>query len=214
MFQRAILYLPPLILSLSFHEWAHAWSAWKLGDDTAERMGRLTLNPLAHIDPVGTILFPLLGVPFGWARPVPVNPARFRRGVSMARGMMITAAAGPLANLVLATICAIAMGLLARFAPSVLLAGGGVAELIRAMVGVNVALAIFNLLPIPPLDGSRIVEGLLPYHLRAGWARVAQISSFALLALLFFGGGVIARVISGPSDVVLSLLQRLVDVIA
>src|SRR5512134_1879423 len=112
MLQRGLLLLPPLLLSLSFHEWAHAWSAHKLGDDTAERMGRLTLNPLAHIDPLGTILLPLLGVPFGWAKPVPVNPARFRRGVHMGRGMMITSAAGPLSNLLLATVCAVLFGLL------------------------------------------------------------------------------------------------------
>ena len=73
----------PLVLSLSVHEWAHAWSAWRLGDDTAARMGRMTVNPLAHIDPVGTLLLPLLGVPFGWAKPVPVNPARFRRDIHM-----------------------------------------------------------------------------------------------------------------------------------
>ena len=85
------MWLPISILSLSFHEFAHAWSAWKLGDDTAAREGRLTLNPLAHADPLGTFLLPLIA-PFGWAKPVPVNPARFRRDVSMGKGMAITAA--------------------------------------------------------------------------------------------------------------------------
>src|SRR5574340_1315088 len=93
--QRGLMMLIPLVLSLSVHEFAHAWSAWKLGDDTADRMGRLTLNPIAHVDPIGTLLLPLLGVPFGWARPVPVNPARFRRNVNMNTGMAMTAAAGP-----------------------------------------------------------------------------------------------------------------------
>src|SRR5262245_7955094 len=87
-----VMLLVPLILSLSVHEWAHAYSAHRLGDDTARQEGRLTLNPVAHIDPIGTLLLPLLGIPFGWARPVPVNPIRFRRDVSMRTGMMITAA--------------------------------------------------------------------------------------------------------------------------
>src|SRR5512147_1844508 len=93
---RAITFL----IAFTVHEYAHAWSAYRLGDDTAARMGRLTLNPLAHIDPIGTVLLPLLRVPFGWAKPVPVNPARFRPDVPMARGMMITAAAGPASNIV------------------------------------------------------------------------------------------------------------------
>ena len=112
-----LAYVIVLLLSLSVHEWAHAISAFRLGDDTAYRQGRLTLNPLAHIDPVGTLLLPLLGVPFGWARPVPVNPARFRRDVHMRTGMMLTAAAGPASNLVLALVSAVAIGLTIRLAP-------------------------------------------------------------------------------------------------
>src|SRR5580700_1620810 len=107
-----ILGLIPLILSLTVHEWAHAYSAFRLGDDTAARMGRMTFNPIPHIDPFGTILCPLLGIPFGWAKPVPVNPTRFRRDVSMRTGMMITAAAGPISNLLLAVLCSVAYGML------------------------------------------------------------------------------------------------------
>src|SRR5262249_40137549 len=99
-----ILYLIPMVLSLTVHEWAHAYPGFRLGDDTAAREGRLTLNPLPHMDPIGTFLLPLLKVPFGWAKPVPVNPLRFRRDVTMRTGMMITAAAGPLSNLALAFI--------------------------------------------------------------------------------------------------------------
>src|SRR5215471_12296793 len=101
------MYLVPLLLSLTVHEWAHAWSAYRLGDDTAAKLGRLTLNPIAHIDPIGTLILPLLGVPFGWAKPVPVVASRFRRGVNMTTGMMITAAAGPLSNVVLAVLSAV-----------------------------------------------------------------------------------------------------------
>src|SRR5512143_149477 len=102
-----IVSLIPLILSLAFHEYAHAWTAHRFGDDTAERAGRLTMNPLVHVDPIGTILLPLAlslsgaGFMFGWAKPVPVNPARFRRDVRMGPGMAWTAAAGPLANVAL-----------------------------------------------------------------------------------------------------------------
>src|SRR4029077_13823616 len=139
--------LVPLLLSLTVHEWAHAWSAHRLGDDTAAKLGQLTLNPIAHIDPVGTLLLPLLGIPFGWAKPVPVNPTRFRRGVSMSRGMMITAAAGPISNVVLAVVCAVAFGLVARFSPDALTSRFGVAPLLMAMIQINVTLAIFNMLP-------------------------------------------------------------------
>jgi Zn-dependent protease len=211
--QRGVMLLPPLLLSLSFHEWAHAWSASRLGDDTAERMGRLTLNPLAHADLFGTILLPLLGVPFGWAKPVPVNPARFRRGVKMSTGMMITAGAGPLSNFFLATVCAVIFGLMARFAPGLLEPGKGVSNLLVMMILLNVTLGIFNLVPLPPLDGSRIVDGLMPLRLRPAWDQFSRIAPFILLALLFLPGRPLSRLIAGPSDFVLSALQRLVNAI-
>lgn len=205
--------LVPLVLSLSFHEWAHAWSASKLGDDTAERLGRLTLNPIAHIDLVGTIALPLLGVPFGWAKPVPVDPSRFRRSVNMGTGMAITAAAGPISNLVLATISAAIFGGLARFAPDVILQGQGVRRLLLLMIQLNVTLALFNLIPLPPLDGSRVVDAFVPNRLRAGWEQFGRIAPFVLLAIVFLPGGFVGRILAGPSDVVLSLLQRLVNAI-
>ncbi len=160
------MWLPISILSLSFHEFAHAWSAWRLGDDTASREGRLTLNPLAHIDLLGTIILPLLGVPFGWAEPVPVNPARFRRDVTMSRGMAITASAGPLSNVLLATVAAVLLGLGLRLAPELVDRGTPGRFFLMAMLQMNVGLALFNLLPVPPLDGSRVVAWLLPYRLQ------------------------------------------------
>jgi Zn-dependent protease len=205
--------LPPLLLSLSFHEWAHAWSAHRLGDDTAERMGRLTLNPLAHADLFGTILLPLLGVPFGWAKPVPVNPARFRRDVKTSTGMMLTAGAGPLSNFFLATVCAIIIGVLARFAPGALEPGNGVRDLLVMMVLINVTLGVFNLVPLPPLDGSRIVDGFMPLRLRPAWDQFSRIAPFILLALLFLPGRPLSRLIAGPSEFVLNALQRLVNAI-
>jgi Zn-dependent protease len=201
-----LMILIPLLMSLTVHEWAHAWSAYRLGDDTAAKLGRLTLNPIAHIDPVGTLLLPLLGIPFGWAKPVPVNPTRFRRGMTMSRGMMITAAAGPISNVVLAVVCAVAFGLVARFSPDALTARFGVAPLLMAMIQINVTLAIFNMLPIPPLDGSRVVDGLVPYGWRPQWESIVRLSPLLLVFLIFFSG----RIIAGPSSYVMGLLGRVI----
>lgn len=181
----ALITLIPLILSLSVHEWAHAWSAFKLGDDTAERMGRLTLNPLSHIDPIGTILLPLLGVPFGWAKPVPVNPTRFRRSVNMTTGMMVTAAAGPLANVALAIGCTLILGLSIRFAAGLLLSQPAIELLLETSITLNLVLAIFNLLPIPPLDGSRVADGLMPRKFRPAWESFARQGPIVLLLVIF-----------------------------
>lgn len=166
----------PVLLSLSVHEYAHAWAALKLGDDTATRLGRLTLDPLAHIDPIGTLILPLLGVPIGWAKPVPINPIRFRREVRVGVGIALTAVAGPLSNMLLAAICGV--GLL-------VVPVGPVERLLAIGATVNVALALFNLLPIPPLDGSRIVEGFLPASIM-GPAQVVGPYLLVALALLAF----------------------------
>ncbi len=207
--ERALM-LIPLVLSLSVHEFAHAWSARLLGDDTAERMGRFTLNPLAHVHPIGTLLMPLLGIPFGWARPVPVDPTRFRRDVPMRTGWMLTAAAGPLSNLFLAAVSALAYGLTLRWAPEFLLDNPGARFLLSIMVVTNIALALFNLLPVPPLDGSRVLEGLLPERLLASWQRVLSLGPLLLIGVLFFGG----RLIAGPTDYLVALMERLIAGIA
>jgi len=201
--------LIPLVLSLTVHEFAHAWSAWRLGDDTASHMGRLTLNPLAHIDPIGTFLLPLLGFPSGWAKPVPVNPARFRRGVSMGTGMMITAAAGPLSNVVLAVLCTVGYGLLLRFAPDAASPGSGTPELLLIMIKLNVALAIFNMIPVPPLDGSRVVDGLMPVRLRPAWEGFTRFAPFLLVGV-FIGA---RYIMAAPMGAVYGLLERLLNVV-
>ena len=205
-----LMWLPISILSLSFHEFAHAWSAWKLGDDTASRAGRLTLNPLAHIDLFGTILLPLLGVPFGWAKPVPVNPARFRRDVSMGKGMAITASAGPISNVLLAVVAAVALGLGLRFAPELLDRDSPGRFFLLAMLRMNVGLALFNLLPVPPLDGSRVVAWLLPYRLQQQWHQLEQFAPFLLIGIFWFGG----RIVSGPIYFVTDLFIGLARTLA
>ena len=204
-----VMILIPLLLSLTVHEWAHAWSAYRLGDDTASRQGRLTLNPIAHIDLVGTLVLPLLGIPFGWAKPVPVNPTRFRRGLSMSTGMIITAAAGPLSNVVLAFLAAVAFGLLGRFSPETLTHTTGLASLLITLIVINVSLAIFNLIPIPPLDGSRIVDGLIPYGWRPQWESIVRLSPVLLIAVIYFS----SSIISGPAGLVVGLLTRVVSAI-
>lgn len=175
-----LTFVIPLILSLTVHEWAHAISAYRLGDDTAARMGRLTLNPLPHIDPIGTLLLPIMGVPFGWAKPVPVNPARFDRKHNMRTGMMITASAGPASNVVLALVCVLIIGLMARFGVQ----DRAATSFLGMGFMLNVILAVFNMLPIPPLDGSRVADGLMPLRFRPAWEKFAQYGPIALLAVI------------------------------
>jgi len=206
MIMERVMLLIPLVLSLTVHEFAHAWSAWKLGDDTAAMQGRLTLNPVAHIDPIGTLLLPLLGIPFGWAKPVPVNPARFRREVNMGTGMMITALAGPLSNVLLALASAVSYGLTLRWAPNTLETNPGLQQFLVTVMVMNVGLAIFNMLPIPPLDGSRVVERLMPYRMRGLWEQIVQFSPFLLIAFIVLG----RRFLIGPIGYVQSLLGDLI----
>ena len=155
-----------LLFSLTVHEMAHAWTADRLGDPTARLLGRVTLNPIAHIDPIGTILFPLIaivtGVPIlGWAKPVPVNVRQLRND---RRDYMLVAAAGPASNIVMA-VAAAAFVALVPVSPQVLgepNVSAPVARFLTVMVRLNVLLAVFNMLPIPPLDGGNVLSGLLP----------------------------------------------------
>jgi Zn-dependent protease len=206
----AAIGLVPVILSLSVHEYAHAWSASRLGDDTAARAGRLTLNPIAHIDPFGTIVLPLIlvlsNVPaFGWAKPVPIDPSRFRRDVSIGKGMALTASAGPISNMALAIIGTLLLGLLYRTG----LATAAARSLLIDVVLLNVVLGLFNLIPIPPLDGSRVVAWILPPRMADAWRGVERFAPIFLIVILMFGG----RLIRGPVNVVVGLLERLLNAI-
>jgi Zn-dependent protease len=183
-FSDRLLSLIPVWLSLSVHEWAHARTAWQLGDDTAARLGRMTMNPLAHIDPIGTLLLPLLGVPFGWAKPVPVQPQRFDQRWSMRTGMLLVAIAGPLSNLALTAIGILVVGVLAHFPELAARAGTGVFRFLQSMILVNVILATFNALPIPPLDGSRVADALMPEPLRPAWDGLRRLGPLALAAVI------------------------------
>jgi Zn-dependent protease len=207
-FMGQLMMLPLFILSLSVHEFAHAWAAWRLGDDTAARAGRLTLNPLAHLDLIGTLTLFVAG--FGWAKPVPYDPTRFRRNISMGTGSAIVSAAGPISNVLLALVSAVVFGLVLRFAPELADAGTPGRMFLANMVVLNCGLALFNLLPVPPLDGGGLIGGLLPFRYRAGWHRFQQLGPILLLLVFFMG----ARLIATPMRALASLLFTITRAIA
>jgi Zn-dependent protease len=170
-----LLLLPAVLVAVTIHEFAHALVADRLGDPTPRQLGRLTLNPLAHLDVLGTLFFVLFS--FGWARPVPVNPRNFAHP---RQGMLQVALAGPLANVTLAFV----VGLVVK-AQS--LSGTVWGDLASMVVWINVVLAVFNLIPIPPLDGSRILESLLPLEQAAAYARIQPYGTILILVLLYTG---------------------------
>jgi len=150
--QIIVLLIPALVFSLSFHEFAHAWMAYRLGDSTAARMGRLTLNPMSHLDPMGSLALLLMG--FGWAKPVPVDPRYLK---NPRRDMVKVAAAGPISNIILAIIAAFVLRLLFDTA----LLSNSVKTFFIIFMQINITLAVFNLLPVSPLDGSQILSPFL-----------------------------------------------------
>lgn len=182
--------LPLLIVSLSLHEFAHAAVAKLLGDDTAERQGRLTLNPIAHLDPLGTFLLILtiiIGFGIGWAKPVPVNPWRLKAGPRA--GMGLVAIAGPIMNLLIAFVAIQVF----KYAGA---GFGDVAmDILDRLVRVNIALAIFNMIPIPPLDGFRVLMGVLPDRMAASFAQLEQYGPMLLMLIVFMGQGILGRII-------------------
>jgi Zn-dependent protease len=209
-----LMLLVPLLLSLTVHEWAHAYSAFRLGDDTAERQGRLTLDPMAHIDFWGTLVLPLAGIPFGWAKPVPVNPARFKRSVSMRTGMLLTAFAGPLSNAVIALVCAVSYGLMFRLAPAFLMEHPALGALLWSAITINVALALFNMLPIPPLDGSRVVDGLVPPRFERHWEQYCRYAPFLLLFVVAAPSVLHLSVLNWPFTQVYKIVSKLISLLA
>ena len=209
-FPRIFIVFAVLLFSLTVHEAAHAWSADRLGDPTARVLGRLSLNPLVHIDPIGTLLFPLLAlvanVPLlGWAKPVPVDVRRLRR---TRRDYVLVAAAGPASNLMLATIAAIVLRLL-TVSPVTLGEPNmsvPVASILSSALQINVLLAVFNMIPIPPLDGGNVIGGLLPRSLAYRFDSLVRPYGFLLLYALMLTSG-LSYLIGPPTRLLLSILQ-------
>jgi Zn-dependent protease len=203
-----------LLFSLSFHESAHAWMALRLGDDTAASLGRITLNPVPHIDPFGTVLMPLLqifgGFPvIGWAKPTPYNPGRFRREVSLRRGHISIASVGPLSNLLLAFIFAVIFAVIIRIdVPPDL--KNGIYSVMSIGIAMNVALAVFNLLPVPPLDGSHVLSWALPRSLGEKFDHVAENYGTMILWVLFLSG-LLGYLIGPVQRVVTLFIFRLIS---
>jgi len=173
--------IPSLLVAAAVHEYAHARVAYALGDDTARMNGRMTLNPIAHIDPIGALMMVL--VRFGWSKPVPVNEYNFKNPVT---GTALTSLAGPISNLILAALTAIPLRIvLSGFTEATEnISSNYLFVVLLTFMTVNLSLAVFNLLPIPPLDGHKIVRALLPRSLRYYWERLEQYGIWILL--LFF----------------------------
>ena len=188
-------FLAAIILGITVHEFMHAYAAHRLGDDTGRLMGRLTLNPLAHFDIFGTLLLVLAG--FGYGKPVPFNESRLRGPI----GVTIVAAAGPAANFAIAAVCALPL----RSGTAGVL-GGTYAEILAWIVYWNCVLGIFNLVPIPPLDGSNVVYGLLPPRQQYSWRSFQQYGPLLLLALLLLGGRILFQIVFGPAQALADLL--------
>lgn len=186
--QTLVISILPVVFAITLHEAAHGYAAKRFGDDTAWKLGRISLNPLRHIDPVGTVLVPLItlllgGILFGWAKPVPVNFGRLRHPK---QDMFWVAAAGPAANLAMA----LAWALLLKMAVSMpdFAYAEALAEMARVGININGVLMILNLLPLPPLDGGRIAVSLLPMQAALKFAQLERYGMIILLGLLFFGG--------------------------
>jgi Zn-dependent protease len=202
--QKIAIYALPVIFAITVHEAAHGFAARYFGDMTAEREGRITLNPLKHIDPIGTILLPALtlligGILFGWAKPVPVNFSRLRHPK---RDMLWVAAAGPASNFVMALFWALMIKLSFVY-PSVY--SEPMALMGQAGVMINVVLMVLNLLPLPPLDGGRIAVSLLPNHLAYKYAQIERYGFIILIVLL--ATGILGRIMEPFIDAVIQIIQ-------
>lgn len=208
--QRLAIWALPVLFAITVHEVAHGWVANRYGDPTARMMGRLTLNPIKHIDPVGTLLVPGLmlmmgGIIFGWAKPVPVNQENLR---DPRKHMMLVAVAGPGANLAMAVLWALVIWLgvaLSGANPSV---GYGVQYMGLAGVSINLVLMVLNMIPVPPLDGSRVVAGLLPPKMAWQYNQIEPYGLIIVLVLLVTGVlfGVLSPIVNFFRTVILSLV--------
>lgn len=200
--------IPGVLIAITFHEFAHGFAAYKLGDNTAKNEGRLSLNPFDHLDPIGSLL--LLFAGFGWGKPVHVNPRNYTRKISMEKGEAIVSAAGPIMNFILAivfTLIYFAIYKFARIGFITSTVGQIIMLLISATISINVGLGVFNLIPLPPLDGSKIIMPFLPVKAKQWFINNEQIFSLVFVVLWITGiaGTIISPVINLATTGILSL---------
>lgn len=191
-----LIFIPIILFSLTIHEYAHAYVAHRLGDDTAKRLGRLTLNPLKHLDPIGTIFMVIFK--FGWAKPVPVDPRNFKEPK---KDMLYVAIAGPISNILTALVCAFILKFLVLNSSSINIIGAYSEPLIQFlvwMIFIGVVLAVFNMIPIPPLDGSRVMYALLPDSMSNTLKNLEMYGFLIVMGLVFFGGGIFKYILFYP----------------
>ena len=205
-----LLSAPGVLIAITFHEFAHGYAAYKLGDNTAKNQGRLSLNPFAHLDPIGTLMLLVAG--FGWGKPVEVDPRNYTRKISMEKGEAIVSAAGPLMNFILAIIFTLIYCAIYKFASATFLVstvGGIIMLLISSTISINIGLGVFNLIPLPPLDGSKIIMPFLPYKAKEFFVNNEQIFSLIFVVLWVTGiaGIIITPVINWVTSGILSLGQ-------
>lgn len=201
-----ILMIPVLLISLTFHEFSHGYIAYRLGDNTAKDAGRLTLNPLKHLDPIGTLMMFVARI--GWAKPVPVNPSFFK---DRKKGMMLTSIAGPLSNLLMAFVVAFPLQIVIVTGFESIYAETGAAywlfKFLALLFYVNINLAVFNLFPIPPLDGSKILSAVLPTEVYFRFMRYEQYIGLAFLVIVMFFGSGFGKVIGFFTEPISNSMQ-------
>jgi len=212
-----IMVIPILLIALPFHEWAHAYVAYRLGDPTAKDAGRLTLNPFRHLDPFGTLMMLVANV--GWARPVPVNSGYFR---DRRKGMILVALAGPFSNLLLAFLFTVIWGLMVKLvvigvipveSEAAITVISWLQVFFRFCVLVNISLAVFNMIPVPPLDGSRLISSFIPEESYYRFARYEQYIGIAFLALVIFVPNALSSVIRLVADPIYESMLTVVSLV-
>lgn len=201
-----IFAIPGVIVAMTFHEFAHAWMATKLGDDTPRLQGRLNLNPMSHIDPVGIICLVLLG--FGWGKPVQINPRNFNGKYSLSKAEAMVAAAGPVMNFIIAFIFLIIYGIYGYAVTTITKTTLAIESIILSIVSVNIGLGVFNLIPIYPLDGAKVLEHFLPYSAREWMYNNQYLFTIIVFFIVFF-----SNIISYISGYILYGMIWLVDLI-
>lgn len=211
-----LLTIPGVLIAITFHEYAHAFAADKLGDDTPRSQGRLSLNPLSHLDPFGVVM--LIFAHIGWGKPVQINPNNFDRKVSARTGEAIVSLAGPLMNFILAVILAVVFYALQAFATTFIQGtqiGFIVALMLQYAIIVNIGLGVFNLIPLPPLDGSKILMAFLPYNAKRWFEEHTQLFYiiFLIIWITPISGMIISPIISGIANGISSVIGGLFGIV-